>query len=204
MQTRLVHELRMACVSEDAAEETTAYDPHLAGDTIHLVTQDGDHAVIQYTDPAWPVSVAQSALDDGHTTAAEADRITALAQQTPTERLPAPAEPSWEQKEKTYLALLDLAPQFDIPCRPAGALRDITVSKHRNGPSSPWKWAIHRYGPGLLTYAWDGTGWSPVDRPVHLLQHAHWDNPIQALTEAQRIARVDEERGHTEIEHPTD
>lgn len=203
MQTRQVHEIRMACLSEEAAQKVSQYDPHLAGDIIHVVTADGIDAVIRFADPAWPISVAESALNDGHATAQEASRIIALCQAADSKSL-APATASWEQKEKSYLALLNLAPQFDLPCRPGGALRDITVSKHRNGPDSPWQWAIHRSGCGLVTEAWDGKQWWIVDRPVRLLEYAVWDNPMAALVEAQRIAKEDEARGYTDADRSTD
>lgn len=106
----------------------------------------------------------------------------------------------WEQRERLYLALLDLAPEFRIPCRPAGALRDLTVSRHRNGPNSPWQWALHRLGAGLTTFAWDGSDWTVVYDRACLLDHAVWARPIEAIFEAQRIARADEERGRTEVE----
>lgn len=201
MQTRTIHEIRMACTSEAAAEKATAYDPHIAGDTIHVVIQDDDaHVIIRFEQPEWPLSVAESALADGYTTPEEAARITAAVQDADHSHLPEPASSTWQQKEQLYLALLDLAPQFDIPCRPAGALRDITVSRHRNGPNTPWQWAIHRYGQGLTLYAWNGKDWWAVDRPVNLISHAAWDNPMQALSEAQRIAQADEARGHTQLD----
>lgn len=106
----------------------------------------------------------------------------------------------WEQRERLYLALLDLAPEFRIPCRPGGAARDLTVSRHRNGPNSPWQWALHRLGAGLTTFAWDGSGWTVVYDRARMLDHAVWTHPMGALFEAQRIARADEERGQTEVE----
>ncbi|MFJ6438195.1 hypothetical protein [Streptomyces sp. NPDC091416] len=105
-----------------------------------------------------------------------------------------------EQRERLYLALLDLAPEFRIPCRPSGALRDLTVSRHRNGPNSPWQWALHRLGAGLTTFAWDDSGWIVVDDRAHMLEHAVWAHPVEAIFEAQRIAQADEDRGHTEVE----
>lgn len=103
-------------------------------------------------------------------------------------------------RERLYLALLDLAPQFVIRCRPSGALRDITVSRHRRGPDSPWQWAIHRLGVGLTTFAWTGTGWTVVDDPARMLPHAVWTHPLHAIGEAQRLADGDVARGHTEVE----
>lgn len=205
MQTRTIHEIRMACTSEAAAEKAAGYDPCVAGDTIHVVLQDGeDHVIIRFEQSEWPLSVARSAAEDGYVTQQEADRVTAAVHAMDRPGLPAPAAASWQEKEQLYLALLDLAPQFDIPCRPGGDLRDISVSRHRNGPSAPWRWAIHRYGAGLVMYAWNGKDWWVVDRPVGLLDHAAWDNPMAALTEAQRIARDDEQRGHTGLDNFTD
>ena len=109
-----------------------------------------------------------------------------------------------EQRERLYLALLNLAPEFRIPCRPGGALRDITVSRHRNGPDAPWKWAVHRLGAGMSSYAWHGTQWWVVYDRARMREHAVWDNPLEAIYAAQRIAVADAERGCTEVEYFTD
>lgn len=106
----------------------------------------------------------------------------------------------WERRERLYLALLDLAPEFSIPCRPGGTLRDLTVSRHRNGPDETWHWALHRLGAGLTTFAWSGSNWTVVYDRARMRDHAVWPHPIEAIFEAQRIAQADEERGHTEVE----
>lgn len=123
-----------------------------------------------------------------------------------TDNLPArtgrtPESDDWTERERLYLALLDLAPEFRIPCRPDGNLRDISVTRHRSGPDNPWVWAIHRLGAGMASYAWDGKQWWVVDDRKRMLEHAVWPFPVPAIAEAQRIARDDEKRGHSEVEY---
>ncbi|MFJ8752024.1 hypothetical protein ACIREO_22240 [Streptomyces sp. NPDC102441] len=123
----------------------------------------------------------------------------------PSGRLPAPtlggADPGVPtDRERLYLALLDLAPAFTVPCRPGGALRDITVSRHRAGPEHPWQWAIHRRGSALMAFAWTGQRWDFVEDLAHMLLHAVWTDAVQAISEAQLIASADLARGHTQTD----
>ncbi|ATM24520.1 hypothetical protein SMD44_p10021 (plasmid) [Streptomyces alboflavus] len=106
-------------------------------------------------------------------------------------------------RERLLLVLLDLAPAFVIPCRPGGAVHDITVSRHRRGPTAPWQWAVHRRGRGLSIRAWTAAGqWWFVDDPADMLQYACWTDPVQAIAEAQSIAAADVARGHPEEPSP--
>lgn len=58
---------RLRCISPEAAAAVVAEaDPHIAGDTVHTATQDGDHVIIGYADLRWPMDVAEWAHVNGH------------------------------------------------------------------------------------------------------------------------------------------
>ncbi|MEV8634304.1 hypothetical protein AB0395_21880 [Streptosporangium sp. NPDC051023] len=70
----MTRETRLHCISAPAAAAVVA-EATRPGDTTHTVRQDGEHVVIGYHDPRFPMDVAEWAHANGHAHDAQAAEV---------------------------------------------------------------------------------------------------------------------------------
>lgn len=70
--------VRLRCLDATHAAAVTA-EATRPGDTTHTVAQDGQHVVIGFADPRWPMDVAEWAHANGHAHDDDAARCIAAA-----------------------------------------------------------------------------------------------------------------------------